>query len=240
MENVGKWLLLDYPQVESTNDCAVELSSAPPAAYYAVTAVTQTKGRGRRGRSWSSLEGNLFMSLALPLPMEKWGELIFVVALCLLQTIRKFSPGADVKIKWPNDVLLNGGKISGILLEKGAGKYIIAGIGVNIAVAPGNSSDLVYPVTSLRDAEISTDRCAFLKAYLLEFDGLFAQWRDQGFEPVRRRWLENVRGLDEKIAVNTARDRLEGIFCGVDEQGFLLLQQGEKLIKVYAGDVFYI
>lgn len=149
------------------------------------------------------------------------------------------APQADVKLKWPNDVLVNGAKISGILLEKGEGEYIIAGIGVNIIAAPGAASGLLYQATSLKEAGIETDRVSFLKAYLKRLNGFLELWEHQGFVAVRDLWLQNARGLGTEITVTTEKEVKRGIFRGVDDDGLLLLEEAGHLTKIYAGDVFY-
>lgn len=240
MANIEGWYQQDFSELESTNTTALELSSNPPAGRYVITARRQTRGKARRGRNWVSLDGNLLMSLALPVEAKKPAELIFIVSLSLLQTIAAMSPGIDVKLKWPNDVLVNGAKISGILLEKGSGKYIIIGIGVNITAAPSSQPELIYSVTSLFDAGIKIDRCEFLRAYLKQFNRNLDLWSKQGFAPLRKAWLDNCRGLGEPITVHTEKETKKGIFTGIGADGALLLERNGQTEKIYAGDVFYI
>ena len=116
----------------------------------------------------------MFLSLALPFDLKNCGALVLVSGLALLQAVKQLDPAADIVLKWPNDVLLNGAKISGILLEKGVGDYMIIGIGVNLKAAPENGT--LYRVTSLLQAGIVTDCRAFMEKYLNCFDGLYALW----------------------------------------------------------------
>ncbi len=242
-QKINDWLWLDYDEIDSTNNAALKLSQTLPAGTKAViTAVRQTAGRGRRGRNWKSMEGNLFMSLIDEADMKDLGKMVFMSALCLLQTIKKLAPDgrADVKLKWPNDVLLNGGKVSGILFEKGAGRFFVVGIGVNIVAVPPPEG-MLYPVSCLKNAEILTNRTIFLKNYLEIWNKTRDTWRQKGFEPIREMWLENVKGLNEEISVINENSAKKGIFTGVDEDGALLLKTAdEKLFKVRAGDVFYM
>lgn len=239
MERIGNWRWYEFASLESTNDKAKEMSEDAPADEFVVTAVKQTKGRGRRGREWLSLDGNLFMSLGLTCELRYLGQLIFVVSLSLLEAIKKLGPDLDVKLKWPNDVLVNGKKISGILLEKGEKEYIIVGIGVNIKVAPSRDEGLIYPATSLQDVGISTDRLDFLKVFIQVFDSNLAIWQNEGFAKLRSTWLQYAKGLGEEIMVKLENEPKNGIFNGVDDNGMLLLKTKTGIEKIYAGDVFY-
>lgn len=239
MQQITNWHWQDYPEVESTNDTARELSHNPPQTKFVVSAEKQTHGRGRRGRSWSGVVGNLFMSLALPLEPRLMGQLVFVVSLSLFQALKEIAPSAPLKLKWPNDILLNNRKISGILLEKGAGMYIITGIGVNICAAPASEAGVLYPAASLKEYGIETNRFEVLQSYLRWFEQYFELWQMQGFAPIREKWLQNVKGLHQEIIVNLETESKHGIFEGIDEQGLLLLRTGGEIQKIYAGDVFY-
>ena len=236
---IDNWWWQDYEELTSTNDEALKLSINPPSPFYVVTAKRQSSGRGRRGRSWIGLEGNLFMSLSLPLENKDIGALVFIVSLVLLETIKFFDEKALVQLKWPNDVLLNNRKISGILLEKGAREYIIAGIGVNIASAPQVSESVLYSTSCLAEAGIKISRTEFLFAYLKHFNRRIALWKSKGFCAIRDLWLEHAKGLNEEIKVNLPDTTKEGIFRGVDENGILLLEQDGTIEKIYAGDVFF-
>ena len=232
------WEWIDYKEAESTNDIAKEKSGKACGKKFVITAEKQTKGRGRLGRKWKSYKGNLFASLGIEIEISQLGELIFVVGLSLLEAIRHLSPKADIKLKWPNDVLLKGKKISGILLEKGEGDYIIIGIGVNISKSP-QDKDVIYPATNLKDEGIKTTRIDFLKVYLDAFDKNLFIWHQDSFEEIKKSWLKNVKGLGKEIIISMDNDTKEGIFEGVDDNGLLLLRGSDGVKKIYAGDVFY-
>lgn len=238
----GGWQWLDFDEADSTNNVARALTEEMVVGSKAVvSAVRQTAGRGRRGRQWIDCAGNLFMSLAVEAAVKDLGRLVLLSSLCLFKTIKELSKDVDVKVelKWPNDVLVNGGKISGILLEKGSGDYFVIGIGVNIAASPkGNVA--AYPLISLREAGIDTDRVTFLKNYVAIWDKTRDTWDKEGFEPLRQMWLANVKGLGEGINVTDEKEAKKGIFSGVDEDGALLLGGADGIRKIRAGDVFYI
>ena len=170
LTELKSWIWLDYDEVGSTNDEALRLSkNLTPKQKLVITAHRQTKGRGRRGRNWISLDGNLFMSQLFNWPQKESGAMPFIASLSVLNTILKISPHAQVELKWPNDVLLNNCKVSGILLERGEKDAIVIGIGVNIKYAP-DSNSLLYPTTSLQSDGIDCSYTDFLKLYLDEFD----------------------------------------------------------------------
>ncbi len=231
------WQCLDYDELGSTNDKALELSGLAVGEKYAVTAVRQTNGRGRRGRSWIGMDGNLFLSLALPFPAEKSAALVLMSSLALLETVKELAPSVATVLKWPNDVLLNGCKISGILLEKGANGYIIVGIGVNVRAAPVN--DMIYPVTSLTAAGIETNRQTFKEIYLRQFDGLMGFYIKEGMPALVSRWLRHAAGVGKKIFVRLPKTIKEGIFSGLDREGRLILQTVSGIEIVSVGDVFF-
>lgn len=239
MEKINNWLWQEYASVDSTNDVAKSLTNKGNGNKYVITAKSQTKGRGRRGRSWIGLEGNLFMSLALEIQLKDLGQIVFLVSLSLLETLRRLFPSINICLKWPNDVLVNDCKISGILLEKGEGDYMVIGIGINIVAAP-KIDGMVYSAVSLQDSGYMIDRISLLKAYLETLDENYLQWRQQGFEVIRNRWLENAKNLGKEILVHLNKGDKTGIFTGVDGNGSLLLQCGENIEKIYAGDIFYL
>lgn len=237
MQKINDWQWFDYEEVGSTNDVANSLTKAADGGKYVVTSVRQTGGRGRRGRKWDSLEGNLFMSMAFETELKNAGQIVFLVSLSLLETLVHLYPDINVCLKWPNDVLVNDCKISGILLEKGGGSYLIAGIGVNIAAAP-KIDGLLYPAQSLADLGFETDRVKLLKAYLQKFDANYKLWQKHGFEEIRTRWLSRAKNLGKEILVRMNNGEKKGIFAGVGENGVLLLKCGENIEKIYAGDIF--
>lgn len=239
MSKLSEWEWQDFEEVGSTNDIAMELSANPPAEKFVISARSQTNGRGRRGRSWIAFEENLFTSLGLKIMLQDLGQLIFVVSLSMAEAVMKLNPQNEVRLKWPNDVLVGGRKICGILLEKGDGDYIIVGMGVNIKAAP-ELPDLIYPATSLVEQGVVIDRISFLELYLQIFNLNYQEWQSQGFASIKKKWLQNVKGLGEEIIVNTGQVEKKGIFTGVDENGTLLLQRQGQVEKIYAGDVFYL
>ncbi|MCQ2735260.1 MAG: biotin--[acetyl-CoA-carboxylase] ligase [Alphaproteobacteria bacterium] len=228
------WKIFHYKKTTSTNDVALEQSSTA-GGKFVIVAETQTAGRGRRGRVWHSLKGNLFFSAVIPYPIQQCGTLVMLCSLSVLQTIKALCPTAYVQLKWPNDILLNNAKVSGMLLEKGEKNFMIVGIGVNISQCP-DKSQLLYPITSLADAGIKTDCNTFLNLFLHILDKNLAT---NNIFAIRQQWLENVKGLNKNIIVRQEKGSIKGIFLGIDEKANLLLNTENGLQKIMVGDVFY-
>lgn len=232
-----KWIYYVEDEVASTND-EIQKYCAESDKYIVVCAKKQTAGRGRRGRNWNSCDGNLFFSMAFEYELQKAGELAFASSLSLLQAIKKISPDAGVKLKWPNDVLLNDAKVSGILLEKGPKKYMITGIGVNIACSP-KLTDAVYKITSLAECGIKISAIEFLRLFMESFSQNLSLLQTQGFAVLREKWLENAKNLGKEIIIRQNGKEEKGIFTGIDENAALLLKTPTSIKKILAGDVFF-
>lgn len=240
MLKINNWNLEDKEITESTNDDAVALSAhITDGKNFIISAQKQTKGRGRRGRTWIGLEGNLFFSQGIIFEERYIGQLIVISTYSLYHTIRELSSEKHkVQIKWPNDILIDDNKVSGMLLEKGENNYFVIGIGVNIKTAPKNS-EMLYPATSLAEKGIIIDRLAFLRSYINNFDMYMHQWQHTGFVSLKQQWLEVVKGLNTEINVRTEKKEISGLFIGIGEDGELLLSYQGIIKKIYAGDVFY-
>lgn len=222
------WFKLD--EVGSTNDEAKKLLQNKSI----ITADRQTNGRGRRGRYWISISGNLFCSFILSAKPQQIGALSFIFSLSLLETINELNPKLDVSLKWPNDVLIASKKVSGILIEKGEGDFFIVGVGVNIKSHPKNP-DLLYKSTSLKINNIQIDNDNFLKLYINNLNNNISL----GFSTIKDKWLKFAKGLGEEIVVSLDNEQKTGIFTGIDDNGYLMLKTNNKIERIYTGDVFY-
>ena len=238
MDKINTWKLFRYEEVESTNDVAKKLCLTEKEDIFVVTSRRQTQGRGRRGHQWISQEGNLFFSLALGFETEKLGAMVLLTSLSLLQTIKIYNPNADVALKWPNDVLLNNAKVSGILIEKAIGSYWIIGIGVNIKKAP-LSQEISYKVISLEQGGIHTTADVFMAHFLKIFSQNIELLQTQGFQNLKNLWLKYAKDLGKIIKVQLEHETLEGLFSGIDNSGFLLLKTKTGTITITAGEIFY-
>jgi BirA family biotin operon repressor/biotin-[acetyl-CoA-carboxylase] ligase len=203
-----------------------------------VFADAQTGGRGRRGRAWSSLPGNLFASVAVR-PQHGEGpaqQLSFVAVLALAQALQDWVEAERLTVKWPNDLLLDGVKVAGILLEK-QGDTCIIGFGVNLAAHP---SDSERPATSLAAAGVQPPLPAVaLDALAAQFSLVRAEWRLRGFQPVRQVWLRRAAGLGQPLVARLGTETLTGVFEGLADDGALQLRlDNDQVRAVHAGEVF--
>lgn len=232
-----------FDELGSTNDEAMaRLRSGDPGGLF-VTARRQTAGRGRSGRVWVSSPGNLHASLALrdAAPLAHLPQLGFVAGLALVRTIRAFvRDGTGVLLKWPNDVLVGGAKIAGILLETAplsdGAQGCVIGIGVNCLHHP---ADLAYRATDLRSwMDVGPDPDLVLRRLASELSLLLASWsRGEGFAFVREAWMRAAAGLGLPISVRVPNGRMDGIFRGIDQAGHLRLERADGLVTISAGDV---
>jgi len=221
---------------ESTNDDVRLAAEGDAAEGLVIWAAQQKAGRGRQGRQWQSPPGNLYFSVLLRPAGEvrDYGRYSFVIALAIGEVLEALLPQAKIELKWPNDVLVNGKKISGILLEAGGG-YLIVGIGLNILHVPDNP---LYPVTSLAAEQVDAKDEEVLGHILAKM----TLWRDrlenEGFTPIRMAWL--ARAKKGSMRVHVPHAELHGEFFDLDEDGNLcLLLPDKKVQKISAGDVFF-
>jgi BirA family biotin operon repressor/biotin-[acetyl-CoA-carboxylase] ligase len=238
------WTILRLGAVGSTNDEAKRraLEGAPHGTV--ITAEAQTAGRGRDGRSWSSPVGNVYASLILrpAVALREAAALSFAAALALGDGLDLLVPlDTAIGFKWPNDVLVNGRKIAGILLEaeaQGAAlDFLVIGLGVNCASHPEGSTT---PATDLKTV-IGTAPAptAVLDAFLGAFALWYERWRAGGLAPLREAWLARAAGLGETLRVRTARETLHGRFEGLDAGGALVLRTEAGERRIAAGDVYF-
>ena len=214
-----------------------------------ILAHRQTAARGRRGRAWSMPEGNFAATLVLPLSdgPEQAALRSFVMSLALHEAFVAATGRAEAfGLKWPNDVLLHGGKVAGILLETittgGLLSHLAIGIGVNLAAAPDIDDveeGALRPVclTSALGARIAPD--AFLDLLAASYSRYEAQFQTLGFAPIRTAWLAQASRLGETITARTTRDEFVGRFTDVDETGQLVLETPKGRVSIPAGDVYF-
>ncbi|MBL8806595.1 MAG: biotin--[acetyl-CoA-carboxylase] ligase [Rhodospirillales bacterium] len=226
----------------STNDEARTLARDGAADGTIVWARTQSAGRGRQGREWSSPPGNLYMSLVLrpDCPPREAVQLAFVAALGAGGMIGPHArPAAPLRFKWPNDILLGARKVAGILLEaEGQGErldFMILGLGVNLVSHPANAR---IPATDIREATGETLAPeAALEGFARHFMDWVTRWHEGGFAPVREAWIAHAAGLGERIEVRLPAETTHGTFAGLDGHGALLLDTAQGRRTIAAGDV---
>ena len=246
IEGLPAWRHLDLMAVGSTNGEAMALAEAGDPGRLWVTAAEQLAGRGRRGRDWSSPPGNLYASALVvdPGPVAGLGGLPLVSAVAVREAIAAcgLPDGTDLKIKWPNDILLNGAKCCGMLLESRRlldGRFaVVAGCGINIMSHPEPGA---YRATALNREGISATPQTLFAHLARAFDAALDLWDEgRGIAAIREHWLDHAHGIGESITVNLATGRVDDLFEGIDADGVLLLRTGQGTIRrISAGDLFF-
>lgn len=211
-----------------------------------IMAKTQTAGRGRRGRAWVTPAGNLTATLVFK-PEATAAEAArrsFLAANALFAALSIYVPSEKLALKWPNDVLLSGGKVAGILLESsGHGRFVdwlSIGIGVNLAQTPEGVTDASFAPTSLKaaggwDVEPADFLATLADAYATQEEKL----AHFGFKRIREDWLRHAARLGEVITARTGREDVTGIFDTIDNEGNLVLITGTGPRAISAADVFF-
>jgi BirA family transcriptional regulator, biotin operon repressor / biotin---[acetyl-CoA-carboxylase] ligase len=214
-----------------------------------IFAEAQTAGRGRRARPWSSPRGNFYGTFVMN-PTEEAERVAlrsFAAALALRDALVSVTglPGSFA-LKWPNDVLLNGGKVAGILLESAAlgspSATLCIGIGVNLITAPDPAAiepGAVLPVSLLAETGLRIMPDAFLAALAPAYAHWEKTFTAEGFAPLREAWLANAARLGEVIRARTGGEEREGVFDTIDIHGNLILKMTAGVVAISAADVFF-
>lgn len=237
-----------FDQLGSTSDLALSRGRSGESGPLWIVAVEQTRGRGRMARHWASPPGNLYASLLLenPAPQALSPQLGFVAGVALAEALNNFLPAAShAQIKWPNDLLIGGAKLAGVLIEgtSDQGRFLCSiGIGVNCASHPDHTP---YPATHLADHAPGMT-AGDLIAPLADS---FARWIDiwaggARFAEIRAAWMRSALPVGAPLRVNLGEGAQlvvqEGAFGGIDEHGRLLLNCADRVMTFDAGDVFPI
>jgi BirA family biotin operon repressor/biotin-[acetyl-CoA-carboxylase] ligase len=244
--------ILSREATESTNDDALAAARAGDPGQLWVVATEQRAGRGRHGRQWSSPPGNLYASLLLidPCAPALAPQLGFVAGLALHEAVGSLTgTGAPrLALKWPNDLLLDGAKASGLLLEghrvgAASSLAIVIGFGVNVSVAPTGTP---YPTASLRQLAPALQVEDVFTALSASFARTYAAWRQAArvspsdpFGAIRRLWLERAAGIGQSVTVRLPSGERSGIFEGLDPVGRLQLKSATGVELVDAGDLYF-
>jgi len=203
----------------------------------------QMSGRGRHGRDWSSPIGNCYVSTLVRIrPTDPpAATLALVAAIGLAETVEVYRPAdgvtPPVRIKWPNDLLIDGAKLSGILLER-ADDAVVIGIGVNLAHHPDLPD---RATTSLAAQGITVDAASFVETLADSITRWVSRWRGEGLAAVRQRWVRAAHPVGTALTVRLPDATIEGLFDGLDADGALLLRLADGSRRViHAGDVFLL
>ncbi|MFB9267898.1 biotin--[acetyl-CoA-carboxylase] ligase [Bradyrhizobium erythrophlei] len=243
--------LAAFDQIGSTNaEAMLRARDGEQGPMWFVTP-EQTAGRGRRQRAWVAPRGNLASSILEVLDVQPAvaATLGFAAGLSLEAALQKVSTEAALRmgqgpkytLKWPNDVLADGKKLSGILLEAEAVGHrlaVVVGIGTNVVAAPEGTPTPAVSLAALGVQIGAEELFAAVSDAWVEFRGVWDNGR--GFGEIRRLWLERAAGLGEKVAIQTGSAPLEGIFDTIDEAGCLIVRTADgRSVPVTAGEVYF-
>ena len=230
------WHILKFDELASTQDTAKEQAKAGAASGTVIVTKSQTAGRGRNGNVWDALTGNLLISILLRpnIEMAQAGQYSFMSAVALNRTLNEYlEEPHSILNKWPNDVLVDGKKIVGILLELEDDALII-GIGVNIASAPADKICL---------HQVSRERVKaadFLNVFLANIHTVLEEYERDGFDGIREEWLDHAANLHQPITARLPQGSFDGVFEGLDTDGALRLRLANGEIKViHSGEIFF-
>lgn len=237
------WRVELFDSLPSTQDVAIARAEAGADEGTVIQAMIQSQGRGRHGNQWVSPLGNLYMSFVLrPLcPPDLAGQVSFVAGLALSAAMQPhIAPDHKKTLKWPNDVLIDGRKCAGILLESslspaGLVETLIVGMGVNIHAPPPDRVGL----QSVAGEGVRLAVHRFRDDVLACFSDFYTGWKSAGFDPVRRDWLTQAHGLNHKITARLPDREEKGIFRDIAADGALMLESGGKTVAIRAGEVYF-
>ncbi|MGD2132072.1 MAG: biotin--[acetyl-CoA-carboxylase] ligase [Maricaulaceae bacterium] len=235
--------IIELAEVDSTNDEARRRAEAGEVPPFWVRADVQTAGRGRRGRTWVTRPGNLFLSglFHLSCPPAEAAQLAFAAALAVGEVLDVYVDPRRIAFKWPNDVKAGGAKIAGVLLEArqvARGLELVVGVGVNLASAP---ADAGQAATSLKDSTngktVAPSDAA--RQIASAFERWRAVWAADGFASIRASWLARAEGLGERVRAQGPNGVVEGVFEDLDENGALVIDGPSGRHTIRSGEVFF-
>ncbi len=222
-----------FKEVDSTNRVARELSEAGEVV---VMAERQTAGRGRLGREWMSEKGGLYFSMALSprLPISEVPKLTLTAGVAVAEALSF----ANARLKWPNDVLVDGKKVCGILSEvvgEDLSVRVVVGIGVNVS----NPVPDGVPAANLNQLGCEVGILDVFEMVMASFSRRYSQLISGGWEEIRGRWVELSDTIGRRVKVSVAGESYEGVAVGIDSDGALLIEDG-VLKRVFSGECFYV
>jgi BirA family biotin operon repressor/biotin-[acetyl-CoA-carboxylase] ligase len=240
--------IVHLAETASTNADAMRLGLNGEELPLWVIADTQTGGRGRSGRAWVSEPGNLHASVAFrsDAPLEKAGQLSLLAGIAVIDAVRAtmdLAPGTELRLKWPNDILVGSAKAGGILVEStsvraGTGFLAILGFGLNLISAPDS---LGRDVTALSQHGNPPEPLAFLETLSEKVVFWLDRWQaGEGFAAIREAWMERAGAMGELIAINTASGLLSATYLGLSETGALRADIGGSIKEISYGDVMLV
>ncbi len=239
---IGKTLYY-FPKLATTMETARNLVKKGAGEGTVVIAGTQTAGKGRIGRTWLSPKGSLAMSVILKPALENLPQLVMIASLAVIRAIKEVT-GQEARIKWPNDVMINGKKVCGILIEnevsKGTVNFADIGIGINVNFSPRKFPEIADLATSLsHEAGREISHTELVVKLLNNLEQLYLE-AQQG-APVHLEWQRNMETLGHRIKVDTGKTIEQGWAQTTAENGNLIVRRADgSLVEIVAGDVTVI
>ena len=228
--------LIRFDELDSTNEEARRRAAAGDTGPVWIAARVQSKGRGRRGNAWISEPGNLFATLLLAVPHATAAQLGFAASLGTADVVASYAATDRVRLKWPNDVLLDNRKVAGLLLEAVGPGTVAIGVGINLAHHPEGTETPAISVNSATGRTIDPDDA--LGNLAARFAAWYGTWRSQGFAGLKPHWLKRASGLGGPIRARLADREIKGVFEDLDHDGALLLRSDAGLARITAAEVF--
>ncbi|GBQ90639.1 biotin--acetyl-CoA-carboxylase ligase [Acetobacter nitrogenifigens DSM 23921 = NBRC 105050] len=240
-EDVSGWRLELHDELSSTSDVCIERADLGEAEGLALLARRQTKGRGTRGRAWADPGDSLALSVLMrpekndPSVSAPWS---FISALAYYDALADGVLTPRLRVKWPNDILLDGHKLAGILVEAsgGEGGWVVIGFGANIRRAPEVEG---RTLACLAQYDPAAEATTVARRVLSALTRWRAVWERDGFAPIRQAWLERGPPRGAPLVVSGGKTYVEGEFEGIDEGGELLLRCGPELKRIVTGEILY-
>ncbi|MBO1325845.1 biotin--[acetyl-CoA-carboxylase] ligase [Acetobacter sp. TBRC 12305] len=234
------WRLECHDELPSTSDYCLQKARAGETAGLAVLARRQTRGRGSRGRQWQDAGQSLALSALLDANMagsESLGGWPFAASMAFFEGLAASVPAARARlaIKWPNDILLDGAKLGGILIERD-GANVVIGLGANLAAAPG-LAEIGRRTACLAQCGDVPEVENVARAVLTQLSIWCAIWREQGFAPLRAAWLDRAHPIGTPLVVKGGSTYEEGRFAGLTADGRLMLDTDGGMKIIATGEI---
>jgi len=246
-ENIGKRVYY-FEELDSTQNFAQQIAADKKENGTIVIAEKQTSGRGRLDRKWTSPKGGIWFSLIIHPKFDVSSSTLIPIlsAVALSKSIKKIL-GVETEVKWPNDIILNGKKVAGILVDASVQanniEYLILGIGINFDIDTKklekrlSKTPNFYGVNSLRGNNNKTPPKILLKEFLFQFEKNLSSLDKGEKAKIVKEWTKKAAGIGRKITINTSSGKISGISQGIDSDGALKIKTKKKIERILVGDV---
>jgi len=237
-----------FEEIDSTQNFAQQIASDKRENGTIIIAEKQTASRGRLDRKWISPKGGIWFSLIIHPKFDVSNSTLIPIlcAVALSKSIKSVL-GIDTEVKWPNDIIMNGKKVAGVLVDASfqANKidYLILGIGINFDINAKklekrlSKTENFYGINSLRKKDDKTPPKLLLKEFLLQFEKNLSQLDNGEKSKIVKEWTKRAVGIGKKITINTSNGKISGISKGIDKDGALKLKTSKDMKKIFVGDV---